>query len=128
MHWLTICCSCLFICTQLIDKNTKPGYALVALTSKEQRYILLKCMATIGSVSNPLQKIKKLGKAGRSRWLGITPSVRGVAMNPIDHPMGGGNGKGKGKHQLRIAHHNMPTVTVTVTLHLRVCSVVAESH
>lgn len=78
----------LFSAFQLVDKNTKPGYALVALSSKEQRYIPLQCLATVGSVSNPLHKIEKLGKAGRSRLMGIRPSVRGVAMNPIDHPHG----------------------------------------
>lgn len=81
---------------QLIGKNVKPGYALVELSSKEQRLISLQCQATIGSLSNPLHKIKQLGKAGRNRWLGRRPHVRGVAMNPVDHPMGGGfNAKGR---------------------------------
>lgn len=80
----------------LIGKNVRPGYALVELSSKEQRLISMKCLATIGSVSNPLHKVTSLGKAGRSRWLGRRPHVRGVAMNPVDHPMGGGfNAKGR---------------------------------
>jgi large subunit ribosomal protein L2 len=75
-------------CT-LLDKNGRPGFGLVELSSKEQRYINLHCMASIGTVSNPLAKLIKLGKAGRARWAGRRPHVRGIAMNPIDHPMGG---------------------------------------
>lgn len=81
---------------QLMDKGGKPGYCLVAVSSKEQRYIPLNCMATIGEVSNPQHHLVKLGKAGRSRWLGRRPHVRGVAMNPVDHPMGGGEGRSSG--------------------------------
>ena len=77
-------------CT-LIDKNGRPGYGLVELASKEQRYIPLTCMASIGVVSNPLHKLIKLGKAGRNRWQGRRPHVRGCAMNPVDHPLGGGH-------------------------------------
>lgn len=81
---------------ELLDKNPeKQGYALVRLNSKEVRLVLLNCMGTIGAVSNPLHKLRKLGKAGRSRWMGIRPTVRGVAMNPFDHPHGGGEDKGK---------------------------------
>lgn len=69
------------------------GFIIVRLSSGEVRYINPLCKATIGAVSNPDNKNEKLGKAGRVRWLGIRPSVRGVAMNPIDHPHGGGNGK-----------------------------------
>jgi len=81
----------------LIEKNTaKEGYALVNICSKEQRFVKLGCMGTIGVVSNEQHHLVKLGKAGRSRWLGRRPSVRGVAMNPVDHPMGGGEGRSSG--------------------------------
>jgi len=82
-------------CT-LVGKNSRPGFALVKITSREQRLIPLDCLGTIGSVSNPFHKLQKLGKAGRSRHRGIRPTVRGVAMNPVDHPMGGGEGKAHG--------------------------------
>lgn len=72
------------------------GYALLKLPSGEIRKVLDVCMAVIGSMSNPGKKNIKLGKAGRSRWLGIRPSVRGVVMNPVDHPHGGGEGKTSG--------------------------------
>jgi large subunit ribosomal protein L2 len=72
------------------------GYAIIRLTSGEQRLVLGTCMATVGAVSNPDQSNIKLAKAGRSRWLGKRPSVRGVAMNPVDHPHGGGEGKTSG--------------------------------
>ncbi len=71
-------------------------FAILKLTSGELRKIRSECMATIGAVSNPDQKNINLGKAGRNRWLGIRPTVRGVAMNPIDHPHGGGEGKTSG--------------------------------
>lgn len=81
---------------QLLDKKTsKPNYGLVRLQSKEQRLVNLDCFATVGELSNPLHKIRKLGKAGRARWLGRRPHVRGTAMNPIDHPHGGREGKGR---------------------------------
>ena len=79
---------------QLVGKDA--GYALLKLTSGERRMVLGHCMATIGAVSNPDQKNIKLGKAGRNRWLGKRPSVRGVAMNPVDHPHGGGEGRTAG--------------------------------
>ena len=72
------------------------GYVLLRLASGEQRYIRSDCMATIGAVSNPDNQNQKLAKAGRSRWLGKRPSVRGVAMNPVDHPHGGGEGRTSG--------------------------------
>jgi len=72
-------------------------YAHVQLPSGEIRLINLKCYATIGEVSNPEHKYIVLGKAGRSRWLGWRPHVRGMAMNPVDHPHGGGEGRNKGK-------------------------------
>jgi len=72
------------------------GYALIRLNSGEQRMVRAECMATVGAVSNPDHANIKLGKAGRNRWLGKRPSVRGVAMNPVDHPHGGGEGKTSG--------------------------------
>ena len=76
-------------------------YAIVKLSSGELRKLRSECMATIGAVSNPDQKNINLGKAGRNRWLGVRPSVRGVAMNPIDHPHGGGEGRTSGgRHQV----------------------------
>jgi len=79
---------------QLIGKDQ--GYAQLRLSSGELRMIRGECMATVGAVSNPDQQNIKLGKAGRSRWIGKRPSVRGVAMNPIDHPHGGGEGRTSG--------------------------------
>jgi len=71
-------------------------YALLRMPSGEVRKIHVECMATIGTVGNATHENLKMGKAGRSRWLGIRPSVRGVAMNPVDHPMGGGEGRSSG--------------------------------
>jgi len=79
---------------QLIGKDQ--GYAQLRLHSGELRMVRAECMATVGAVSNPDQQNVKLGKAGRRRWLGKRPSVRGVAMNPVDHPHGGGEGKTSG--------------------------------
>ncbi len=79
---------------QLVGKDA--GYALLRLGSGEQRMVRADCMATVGAVSNPDNKNIKLGKAGRKRWLGKRPAVRGVAMNPIDHPHGGGEGRTSG--------------------------------
>nr|YP_009163723.1 ribosomal protein L2 [Triparma laevis]BAS19177.1 ribosomal protein L2 [Triparma laevis] len=79
---------------QLIQKNEK--YARVVLSSGEHRLFLIDCVATMGIVSNENQNLVNLGKAGRSRWLNKRPTVRGVAMNPIDHPHGGGEGKTSG--------------------------------
>ncbi len=73
-------------------------YANLKLPSGETRMVPVVCMATIGTTSNPDHMNIDLGKAGRSRWLGIRPKTRGVAMNPIDHPMGGGEGKASGGH------------------------------
>ena len=72
------------------------GYAVLRLTSGETRKVHLSCFATVGAVSNPDHANVSLGKAGRNRWLGKRPSVRGVAMNPIDHPHGGGEGRTSG--------------------------------
>ena len=71
-------------------------FAILRLASGEQRLVRGECMATVGAVSNPDNQNVKIGKAGRSRWMGIRPSVRGVAMNPIDHPHGGGEGRTSG--------------------------------
>ena len=71
-------------------------YAIVKLSSGETRKIRAKCKATIGTVSNPDQKNIQIGKAGRNRWKGKRPMVRGVAKNPVDHPHGGGEGKTSG--------------------------------
>ena len=79
---------------QVVGRTT--GYAQLKLASGEQRLVRAECMATVGAVSNPDQANIKLGKAGRKRWLGKRPSVRGVAMNPIDHPHGGGEGRTSG--------------------------------
>jgi large subunit ribosomal protein L2 len=68
------------------------------LPSGETRMILTTCLATVGSVSNADHGLIKSGKAGRSRWLGRRPRVRGVVMNPVDHPMGGGEGRASGGH------------------------------
>jgi large subunit ribosomal protein L2 len=73
-------------------------YATVKMPSSETRMILVTCTATIGSVSNADHSNEVLGKAGRKRWLGRRPRVRGVAMNPVDHPMGGGEGRSSGGH------------------------------
>jgi len=73
-------------------------YATLKLPSGEMRMVLVTCMATIGTVSNGDHMNVRLGKAGRNRWLGRRPRVRGVAMNPVDHPMGGGEGRASGGH------------------------------
>lgn len=74
------------------------NYAIIKLPSGETRKILLTCKATIGSVGNSDHGLEKSGKAGRSRWLGRRPHNRGVVMNPVDHPMGGGEGRASGGH------------------------------
>jgi len=79
---------------QLMAKEE--GYAQVRLPSGEVRKILVECKATIGQVGNIEHENVSIGKAGRSRWLGCRPKVRGVVMNPVDHPMGGGEGKSSG--------------------------------
>lgn len=79
--------------------DAKDGkYATLRMPSGETRMILLTCMATIGSVSNPDHNLESHGKAGKSRWLGRRPRTRPVAMNPVDHPMGGGEGRASGGH------------------------------
>lgn len=79
---------------QLMAKEDR--YALVKLPSGEVRMILLNCKATVGQLGNATHENISLGKAGRKRWKGLRPKVRGVAMNPVDHPMGGGEGRSSG--------------------------------
>ncbi len=79
---------------QLVGRDA--GYALLRLSSGEVRMVRGECMATIGAVSNPDNSNQNMGKAGRSRWQGKRPAVRGVAMNPVDHPHGGGEGRTSG--------------------------------
>ena len=81
---------------QLVAREGK--YAVLRLPSGESRMILTSCLATVGTVSNSDHSLQVLGKAGRKRWLGRRPRTRGVAMNPVDHPMGGGEGKSSGGH------------------------------
>ncbi len=82
-------------------------YATIKLPSGETRMVLTTCRATIGSVSNSDHNLEKSGKAGRSRWKGRRPRVRGVVMNPVDHPMGGGEGRASGGHPR--SRKGMPT-------------------
>ena len=79
---------------QLVGKDA--GYAQLKLSSGELRLVPAECLATVGAVSNPDNQNIVIGKAGRTRWLGRRPVVRGVAMNPVDHPHGGGEGKTSG--------------------------------
>jgi large subunit ribosomal protein L2 len=81
---------------QVLAKDGK--FVTLKMPSGEMRMVLGACVATVGSVSNPDHMNVVLGKAGRKRWLGVTPRVRGVAMNPVDHPMGGGEGRASGGH------------------------------
>jgi large subunit ribosomal protein L2 len=81
---------------QLMSRDGK--YAILKLPSGETRMILQACKATVGMVSNVEHSLEVSGKAGRSRWLGRRPRVRGVVMNPVDHPMGGGEGRATGGH------------------------------
>ncbi|MBI5217388.1 MAG: 50S ribosomal protein L2 [Bacteroidia bacterium] len=81
---------------QLTSREGK--YAVLRMPSGELRKVLVKCKATIGTVSNADHGLEKSGKAGRTRWLGRRPRNRGVAMNPVDHPMGGGEGRASGGH------------------------------
>jgi large subunit ribosomal protein L2 len=82
--------------SQAILSNREGGYALLKMASGELRRVNEQCYATIGQVGNIEHMNVSSGKAGRSRWLGIRPQTRGMAMNPVDHPMGGGQGKSKG--------------------------------
>ena len=93
---------------QLVGRDQ--GFAILRLSSGEQRLIRGECMATIGAVSNPDQSNITLAKAGRNRWLGKRPSVRGVAMNPVDHPHGGGEGKNKSSGRDPVTPWGKPTL------------------
>jgi large subunit ribosomal protein L2 len=84
--------------TSAILTNREGKYVVIKLPSGEVRRILSTCRATVGSTSNPDHGLEVLGKAGRKRWAGKRPRVRGVAMNPVDHPMGGGEGRASGGH------------------------------
>ncbi|MGE5107078.1 MAG: 50S ribosomal protein L2 [Sphingobacteriales bacterium] len=81
---------------QLTNKEEK--YAIIKMPSGELRKLLINCYATVGVVSNSDHSLERAGKAGRNRWKGVRPRTRGVAMNPVDHPMGGGEGKASGGH------------------------------
>ena len=81
---------------QLTNKEDK--YAVLKMPSGELRKVLINCYATVGIVGNSDHGLQSMGKAGRNRWRGIRPRNRGVAMNPVDHPMGGGEGKASGGH------------------------------
>ncbi|GGD40608.1 MAG: 50S ribosomal protein L2 [Emticicia sp.] len=81
---------------QVLAKDGK--YVTLKMPSGEMRMVLATCVATVGTVSNADHMNVTLGKAGRKRWLGVRPRVRGVAMNPVDHPMGGGEGRSSGGH------------------------------
>jgi large subunit ribosomal protein L2 len=81
---------------QLLARDGK--YAIMKMPSGETRMILTTCMATVGTVSNSDHSLSTIGKAGRNRWLGRRPRTRAVAMNPVDHPMGGGEGRASGGH------------------------------
>ncbi len=84
--------------TYAVVMNKEGKYVVVKLPSGEVRRILGTCKATIGTTSNPDHGLQVMGKAGRNRWKGRRPRVRGVAMNPVDHPMGGGEGRASGGH------------------------------
>jgi large subunit ribosomal protein L2 len=78
--------------------NKEERYAVLKMPSGELRKVLIACIATVGTVSNSDHQLQSMGKAGRNRWKGIRPRTRGVAMNPVDHPMGGGEGRSSGGH------------------------------
>ena len=78
--------------------NKEEAYAVLKMPSGELRKVLINCYATVGVVSNSDHNLETAGKAGRNRWKGVRPRVRGVAMNPVDHPMGGGEGRASGGH------------------------------
>ena len=93
---------------QLLAKEGK--YANIKLPSGEVRLVRLTCRATIGQIGNTSHEIIELGKAGRKRWLGIRPTVRGTAMNPVDHPHGGGEGKNKSSGRDPVTPWGKPTL------------------
>jgi len=93
---------------QLLAKEGR--YANIKLPSGEVRLVRLTCRATIGQIGNTSHEIINLGKAGRKRWLGIRPTVRGTAMNPVDHPHGGGEGKNKSSGRDPVTPWGKPTL------------------
>jgi large subunit ribosomal protein L2 len=98
-----------------IIKEKTGKYAVIELSSGELRYISSKCFASVGEVSKELHFLTRLGKAGQSRWLNKRPTVRGVAMNPIDHPHGGGEGKKSGNSRTPWGKPNRKGKTSTST-------------
>jgi len=91
---------------QLVGRDQ--GYAQIKLASGEVRKVRQECMASVGAVSNPDHMNTNLGKAGRKRWMGVRPTVRGVVMNPVDHPHGGGEGRTSGgRHP--VSYSGVPT-------------------
>ena len=92
---------------QLMGKEG--GYAIVRMPSSEMRRVLVTCRATIGEVGNADHSNITIGKAGRARWMGIRPTVRGTAMNPVDHPHGGGEGKNKSAGRHPVTPWGVPT-------------------
>ena len=93
---------------QLMAKEN--GYATLRLPSGEMRMVLETCRATVGQVGNVEHENMKIGKAGRSRWFGKRPHVRGVAMNPVDHPHGGGEGRAPIGHSSPLTPWGKPTL------------------
>ena len=91
---------------QLMGKEGK--YAILRMPSSEMRRVLLTCRATIGEVGNAEHSNIRIGKAGRNRWLGIRPTVRGTVMNPVDHPHGGGEGKNKSSGRNSVSPWGVP--------------------
>jgi len=92
---------------QLMGKEN--GYAILRMPSSEMRRVLITCRATIGEVGNSDHGNIKIGKAGRARWMGIRPTVRGTVMNPVDHPHGGGEGKNKSAGRHPVTPWGVPT-------------------
>ncbi len=92
---------------QLMGKEN--GYAILRMPSSEMRRVLVTCRATVGEVGNSDHGNIKIGKAGRSRWMGIRPTVRGTVMNPVDHPHGGGEGKNKSAGRHPVTPWGVPT-------------------
>ncbi len=92
---------------QILAKEGK--YAMLRLPSHEVRRVLLQCRATVGQLSNPLHNLVRVGKAGRKRWRGRRPHVRGAVMNPVDHPHGGGEGRAGQGNPHPVSPWGMPT-------------------
>ena len=92
---------------QLMGKEG--GYAILRMPSSEMRRVLLTCRATVGEVGNAEHSNIRLGKAGRKRWMGVRPTVRGTVMNPVDHPHGGGEGKNKSAGRHPVSPWGVPT-------------------